>query len=62
MDVPYYNTISTDIIQTVRGIFNQYKFVIKDIANEDEANFVGIAQRRLDVTLDDKSLVNKIFR
>lgn len=51
MDVPYYNTISTDSKQTTHGIFQQYKFVIKDIANEDEVNFVRIAQRRYDIML-----------
>jgi len=48
VDVPYYNTISTDILQSVLGIFKQFKFVIKDIENEDEVEFVSIAQRRLD--------------
>lgn len=38
--------MSTDILQAALGIFKQYKFVIKDIANEDEVEFVGIAQRR----------------
>ncbi|XP_027841882.2 sodium channel protein Nach [Aphis gossypii] len=46
VDVPYYNTISTDILHAMMGIFKQYKFVIKDIENEDEVKFVGISQRR----------------
>ena len=46
VDVPYYNTISTDILLAKMGIFKQYKFVIKDIENEDEVKFVGISQRR----------------
>lgn len=46
VDVPYYNTISTDILQATMGIYKQFKFVIKDIENEDEVRFVGISQRR----------------
>ncbi|XP_022177636.1 sodium channel protein Nach [Myzus persicae] len=46
VDVPYYNTISTDILQATMGIHKQFKFVIKDIENEDEVRFVGISQRR----------------
>jgi len=30
------------------GIKKQFKFTIKDIANENEVEFVGISQRRLD--------------
>lgn len=46
VDVPYYNTMSTEILQATLGIFKQYKFVSKDIANEKEIEFVGITQRR----------------
>lgn len=46
VDVPYYNAISSDILQAVLGIKKQFKFIIKDIANEDEVEFVGISQRR----------------
>lgn len=48
VDVPYYNTINTDVLQAAMGIKKQYKFVIKDIANEDEVEFVGIKQRRFE--------------
>lgn len=34
-------------IETRLGEFKQYQFVIKDIANDDEVQFVGIGQRRL---------------
>jgi len=38
------------------GIFKQYKFVIKDIENEDEVKFVGISQRRLVHFFYDKNI------
>ncbi|XP_050532301.1 sodium channel protein Nach-like isoform X1 [Daktulosphaira vitifoliae] len=46
VDVPYYNTIATDILHAVPGIYKQYKITIKDIANEDEVQFVGVHQRK----------------
>ncbi|XP_050436333.1 sodium channel protein Nach-like [Adelges cooleyi] len=46
VDVPYYNTITTEILHAVPGIYKQYKITIKDIANEDEVAFVSINQRR----------------
>lgn len=57
VDVPYYNTISTDILQAVLGIFKQHKFVIKDIENEDEVEFVGISQRRFNNLLNNKNVL-----
>lgn len=47
VDVPYHNIMTTtNSLQAMLGIFKQYQFVIKDIANEDEVQFVGIEQRR----------------
>lgn len=46
VDVPYYNTISTDILPATLGIFKQHKFFINDMENEDEVQYVGISQRR----------------
>ncbi|VVC36325.1 Epithelial sodium channel [Cinara cedri] len=46
VDVPFYNTMISNTIQTFVKQFKQFQFVIKDIANEDEVQFVSIAQRR----------------
>ncbi|XP_050532302.1 uncharacterized protein LOC126900543 isoform X2 [Daktulosphaira vitifoliae] len=54
VDVPYYNTIATDILHAVPGIYKQYKITIKDIANEDEVQFVGVHQRKMS---DNESII-----
>ncbi|XP_060838075.1 sodium channel protein Nach-like [Rhopalosiphum padi] len=61
VDVPYYNTISTDILPAMMGIFKQYKFVIKDIENEDEVKFVGITQRRCRFPLENELVVSSKY-
>lgn len=38
------------------GIKKQFKFTIKDIANENEVEFVGISQRRLDNFISETSV------
>lgn len=56
VDVPFYNTMISNTISSLVQQFKQYQFVIKDIANEDEVQFVGIAQRRLDNLFSDSKI------